>query len=62
VYFAALYNDGTNVTILDLDGNNVATCQVNSDPQVVDCVKPVGNSGLINQFDCESELMIPNEH
>ncbi|KAL2202484.1 hypothetical protein CC79DRAFT_1372653 [Sarocladium strictum] len=51
-----LYNDGTNVNILDLDGNNVGTCQVNSDPQVVDCVNPVGNSGLINQFDCFSDL------
>lgn len=41
------------MNILDTDNNNLGTCVRNTDPQVVECPGPYGNSGLANQFDCE---------
>lgn len=48
----AIYNDDGFVNILDTDGNNVGTCTVPDDPQVVECGDAWGNIGVTNLFDC----------
>jgi hypothetical protein len=56
VCLPAIYNDDDFVNILDTDGNNVGTCTVPDDPQVVECGSAWGNIGWTNLFDCMSPL------